>query len=125
MSATSRDEEYYDLLAHGQEPRRVPAGEAIFNQGDQGDGVYILRAGTVALSDGDRAIDKVSAPGLFGEMALIEREPRSLSAVAETDVELVELSARHFWVLVDETPYFARLVMSVMAQRLRRRGGST
>jgi hypothetical protein len=32
---------------------------------------------------------------------------------------------RQFWVLVHETPYFAQLVMSVMADRLRRAGGST
>lgn len=58
-------------------------------------------------------------------MALIEHEPRSLTAVAATDVVLVEIAARHFWVLVHETLYFAQLVMSVMAQRLRGRGGTT
>jgi CRP-like cAMP-binding protein len=62
----------------------------------------------------------VTAPGLFGEMALIEDAPRALTAVAATDATIIEIPARHFWVLVHDTPYFAQLVMSVMAQRLRR-----
>jgi CRP-like cAMP-binding protein len=58
-------------------------------------------------------------------MALIEDVPRSLTAVASSDLELFAIPARHFWVLVHDTPYFAQLVMSVMAQRLRRAGGTT
>jgi len=124
--STVRDsDEYYDLLAHGRMPSSFPAGEVIFQQGVQGDCMYILREGSVALKDGDRLVDTVAAPGLFGEMALIENEPRALAAVAATDVVLVEIPVRYFWVLVHETPYFAQLVMSVMAQRLRRQGGST
>jgi CRP-like cAMP-binding protein len=57
---------------------------------------------------------------MFGEMALIDREPRSATAVAETDCELVVIDKRRFWFLVQETPYFAEIVMRVMADRLRR-----
>jgi CRP-like cAMP-binding protein len=85
----------------------------------------IVRAGSVDLKDGERVVDRVDAPGLFGEMALIERKPRALTAVAGDDAEIVEISAHEFWALVHETPRFAHLVMSVMAQRLRRAGGST
>lgn len=58
-------------------------------------------------------------------MALIEDEPRALTAIAATDAVLVEIPVRHFWVLVHDTPYFAQLVMSVMARRLRRTGSTT
>jgi CRP-like cAMP-binding protein len=40
--------------------------------------------------------------------------------VAEPGAVLVEIPARYFWLLVHETPYFAQLVMRVMARRLRR-----
>ena len=53
-------------------------------------------------------------------MAVIDREPRSATAVAETDATLVSIDKRRFWFLVQETPYFAEIVMRVMAQRLRR-----
>ena len=54
-------------------------------------------------------------------MELIDREPRSASAVAATGCELVSIEKRRFWFLVQETPYFAETVMRVMAERLRRR----
>ena len=116
------DDEYYELLAHGRDSRRIAAGEVIFAQGDRADGMYVVREGSVALTEGDRVLETVAAPGLFGEMALIEDEPRSLSARAETEVVVVEIPTRHFWVLVHDTPYFAQLVMRVMSQRMRRRG---
>ena len=125
MSPGPSSDEYYDLLTRGQTPRDVPAGEVVFQQGEHGDRMYIVRDGSVALKDGDRVVETVAAPGLFGEMALIESKARSLNAVAATDVVLVEIPVRLFWVLVHETPYFAQLVMSVMAQRLRSRGGTT
>lgn len=83
-----------------------------------------VRSGSVDLRDGDHVIETVTAPGLFGEMALIEDEPRSLSAVATGEASVIEIPARHFWVLVHDAPYFAQLVMGVMAQRLRRQSGA-
>jgi CRP/FNR family transcriptional regulator, cyclic AMP receptor protein len=113
-------EQYYDLLSEGRTAISLEAGELVFTRGDEGDAMYIVREGAVALKDGDRVVETVTAPGLFGEMALIEDEPRSLTAVASTEAVLVEVPTRHFWVLVHDTPYFAQLVMSMMAQRLRR-----
>ena len=57
----------------------------------------------------------MTAPGLFGELALIEDEPRALTAVAASDAAIIEIPGRQFWVLVHDTPYFAQLVMGVMA----------
>lgn len=124
MSTSLGSDEYYDLLAEGRETLSFAAGEPIFQQGEQGESIFVVRDGSVTLKDGDRLIETVSAPSLFGELALIEHEPRSLTAVAATDAVLVEIPVRHFWVLVHETPYFAQLVMTVMAQRLRRRSGT-
>lgn len=125
MSTGVSREELYGLLARAGQSLTVLAGGVIFEQGEPGDKMYVISDGTVALKNGDQVIDTAAAPGIFGEMALIDDEPRSLTAVADTDVELTEIQARHFWVLVHETPYFAHLVMSVMAGRLRRAGSNT
>ena len=125
MSSGVSREELYALLARAGQPVTVSAGGVIFEQGERGDKMYVVSDGTVALKNGDQVIDTAAAPGIFGEMALIDDEPRSLTAVADTDVELTEIQARHFWVLVHETPYFAHLVMSVMAGRLRQAGSTT
>ena len=92
----------------------------IFNEGDEGDAMFIVTDGTVALKNGDRVVDRITAPALFGELALIENDPRALTAVADTDIDIYTIPARHFWVLLHDTPYFAQLVMHEHAQRLRR-----
>jgi CRP-like cAMP-binding protein len=119
MPLMQRPEELYGLVVKGRPRRAAPAGEVIFEQGTAGDRMYILASGSVALKNGEETIETLSAPGMFGEMVLIEDAPRALTAVADSDAELVEIPERHFWVLVHETPYFAQLVMSVMAKRLR------
>ncbi len=115
-------DEYYELLASGGTPSGFAAGEVIFEKGDDADCMYVLREGSIALKDGDQLVATISAPNLVGEMALIDSQPRSLTAVADTDVELAGVPVRQFWILVHETPYFAHLVMSTMAGRLRRTG---
>jgi CRP/FNR family transcriptional regulator, cyclic AMP receptor protein len=119
------NDEYYELLSEGRAPVTFQAGELIFEQGDPGDVMYVVRHGSVMLRDGEHLIETVAAPGLFGELALIQDEPRSLTAVAADDAVLVEIPARHFWILVHDTPYFAQLVMTVMARRLRGTGITT
>ena len=120
MSTTQSTDELYALLGRAGEVRRVPAGKLIFERGERASSMFILTAGTVALKLGDDVLESVHAPGLFGELALIDYEPRSLTAVAEGEVEVVEIPERRFWILVHETPRFAQLVMRVMADRLRR-----
>ena len=63
---------------------------------------------------------ELSADDIFGEMALIDSEPRSATALAVTDVELVAVSEKQFLFLVSQTPYFALKVMRTLAQRLRK-----
>ena len=64
-------------------------------------------------------MSELAANDIFGEMALIDNQPRSATAVAVTDVELVPVSEKQFLFLVGQTPYFALKVMRVLAQRLR------
>ena len=121
MSTVQRREDLFEMLAQARPPRSLAAGEVIFTEGDPGDAMYLLTAGSVALSKGDEVVTSVSAPAEFGELALIDDSPRSLGARAETDVELVMIPAQLFWVLVHETPYFAHMIMSQMAHRIRER----
>jgi CRP/FNR family cyclic AMP-dependent transcriptional regulator len=124
MSSVESHEALYTLLERAGKPRPFSAGEIVFEKGDRGDAMFVVAHGRVVLKDGERTYDTVEAPGLFGEMALIESKPRALTAVADDEVELVEIPTRTFWVLVHDTPYFAQLVMSVMADRLRRASGT-
>lgn len=124
MSFVQSDEDLYGLLARAGDLRKWAPGAVIFEKGSHGDVMYVVESGTIALKNGETTLDTVAAPGLFGELALIESKPRALTAVAETEVGLVEIPVRTFWVLVNETPYFAQLVMRVMAERLRSATGT-
>ena len=118
--ASDTYQRYVGLLASSGEAETYRAGQTVFDEGDEGDRLFVVRSGSVALSVRGRALESVGAGGLFGEMAVIDREPRSATAVAEVDSELVAIDKRRFWFLVQETPYFAEIVMRVMADRLRR-----
>ena len=120
MSSVESHEALYALLGRAGESKPLASGSVVFEKGDPGEVMYVLTSGSVDLLDGDRVVATVESPGLFGEMALIVSKQRSLGAVVHDDAELVEISSRAFWILVHETPYFARLVMRVMADRLRR-----
>ena len=120
MSETDVQERYIGLLQRSGEGEDFTAGTTIFTQGDPADRMYVVSSGSVSLSFGGRVLETVGPGGLFGEMAVIEREPRSGTAVAETDTTLVGIDKRRFWFLVQETPFFAEIVMKVMASRLRR-----
>ena len=120
MTSDETYQRYIALLYGSGEAEEFPAGATIFAEGAAGERLYIVRAGRVSLSAHGDVLETVAPGGIFGEMAVIDREPRSATAVAESECDLVAIDKRHFWFLVQETPYFAEIVMRVMADRLRR-----
>ncbi len=100
--------------------KSVAKGEVIFDQGAPGDVMYLIKSGSVSLMRGDTLLETVEANGIFGEMALVDSEPRSARAVAASDCQLIPVDPKWFFFMVEETPYFARHVMKIMADRLRR-----
>jgi CRP/FNR family transcriptional regulator, cyclic AMP receptor protein len=107
------------LTGNSIETRRVRAGGVIFHEGEQADELFVIKSGYVRIQIGNRVMADLTADDIFGEMALIDSEPRSATAVAVTDVELVPISEKQFLFLVGQTPHFALKVMRALAQRLR------
>ncbi len=94
-------------------------GEVIFHEGDPGEVMYLVKEGQVAIKTGETTLTTLDQGDLFGEMALISRDPRSATAVAKTDCKLLPVDEEKFLYLVQQTPYFALYMMSVLADRLR------
>jgi CRP-like cAMP-binding protein len=107
------------LTGNNIDAQQVKAGSVIFREGEAADRLFVIKSGEVRIQIGNRSITELSAGDIFGEMALIDNEPRSATAVAMTDVELVPVSEKQFLFLVSQTPYFALKVMRVLARRLR------
>jgi CRP/FNR family cyclic AMP-dependent transcriptional regulator len=110
----------FSLLAgNGIATRTAKAGEIIFNEGDKAEELFVIKSGQVGIRLGNRTLSELPANSIFGEMALIDGAPRSATAVALTDVELIPVSEKQFLFLVSQTPFFALKVMRVLARRLR------
>ena len=107
------------LTGNDIETRRIRAGDVIFREGEKADELFVIKSGHVRIQVGNRTMADLATDNIFGEMALIDSEPRSATAVAITDVELVPISEKQFLFLVTQTPYFALKVMRILAQRLR------
>ncbi len=111
---------FLNLFRH-KEGKHYAAGQTIIEAGTQGSSMYVVLNGEVEIHVGSGAEPSVGGPGtIFGEMALIDDDPRSATVVAKTDCRLLEIDHRRFESLVSETPYFALEVMHVMADRLRK-----
>lgn len=95
------------------------AGQAIFDEGETGDQMYVVLAGEVDLYIRGRPVETLGEGGVLGEMALLEAAPRTASAVARTNCKLVPVTQKRFNLLVQHTPDFALQIMRVMAGRLR------
>lgn len=95
------------------------AGTTVFKEGDPGTEMYVLLKGVVELSVRGKVIARVGKAGLFGEMAIIDNNPRSATAHASTNCEVVVVDQKRFLEMVHETPDFAIDVMRVLVSRLR------
>src|SRR5260370_18909785 len=96
--------------------------DVIFNQGDVGDGLYIVLAGRVRIATNDHfGRERVLAfygPGeFFGDMAVLTGAPRSASATASTDVRLLQLRKDDFDILVTTNVGIMRGMMRVIVDR--------
>lgn len=109
-----------ELFHHETDLRELPAGATLFREGDLGDLMYVLIAGSAEISVGGRVVETAEAGAIVGEMAMIDDGARSATVVAKNDCKFVPIDRRRFNFLVQQTPNFALHVMRVIAHRLRR-----
>jgi CRP/FNR family transcriptional regulator, cyclic AMP receptor protein len=107
------------LTGNDIESRYFKAGSTVFREGDEAHELFVIKSGKVRIQIGNRTLTELGPDTIFGEMALIDSEPRSATAIAVTDVELVPVGEKQFLFLVSQTPYVALKVMRVLVQRLR------
>jgi CRP/FNR family transcriptional regulator, cyclic AMP receptor protein len=106
-------------------PTPYAPGQVIFEEGQTRDFMYVVKKGEVDILIRGQVVETVGEDGFFGELALIDHSPRSAAAIAKTDSILIKIDERQFLYLVQETPFFALLVMRTMAARIRRRNSQT
>ena len=112
-------------LAHLVRERRHPKGTLILSQGDQGDTLFLIRSGQVKVSvvaeDGREVILSVLGPGsFFGELALLDDEPRSAHVTAMEETVLLQLHRDDFRNRLKFAPDLPISLLRELSQRLRR-----
>ena len=113
----------FNILKREKEVRSIEAGQPIFTEGEAGDAMYAVVEGEVNIVLRGQVLETVGEGGIFGELALVDDQPRSASAIARTPCKVAVIDQRRFSVLIQQTPFFAVEVMHVMAERLRRKTG--
>ena len=108
----------------GNQVRKFPADHVIFKEGDQGDCAYLIEKGSVLIylvKDGNEIPLKVAGEGeVFGEMALIDDEPRSASCRTTSDTQLIVVSKEQLMGRIRAADPVVRLLMQALLERLRR-----
>jgi CRP-like cAMP-binding protein len=104
--------------------RRYPRNTTIVEEGLPGDYMYILRDGRVKVTklseDGrEKILDFLEAGSFVGEMALLERGPRSASVKTLSPVRVLALSRTDFIALLRKSPDLALAVIQELSRRLR------
>ena len=104
-----------DLL----EEVNADANEIIFKQGESGDSMYIIIDGKVRVHTDERVLNHLGESEVFGEMALLDPEPRLASITAMEPTRLFRLDQSPFYQLMAERPEVATGIIGVLTKRLR------
>lgn len=118
-------EEELERFAELTRERSYPKGSVILFQDDPGDSLFVLRAGRVKVvligEDGREVILGVLEPGAhFGELALIDDQPRSAHVIAMEEAQLLVLRREDFKRRVEANPTVAWALLTELSRRLRR-----
>ena len=109
-----------NLFDKDQEYTIAATGLVVFRAGDAADRMYAVIEGQVDIVINGQLVETVETGGVFGEMALIEDRPRVATATVSAQAKLVSIDRKRFLFLVQQNPYFAIQLMTVMASRLRK-----
>jgi len=119
------DDTASSALESSMESVNLHRGEILFNEGDDGDKLYVIVSGKVKLGrsspDGRENLLAVLGPGqMFGELSFFDPGPRSTTVTAVTDVEMRTLGHEALSPVLNEHPEVAKALLYQLARRLRR-----
>ena len=106
-------------IAEIAEEQPMASGEQIFAEGEPGDALYLIVEGRVKVHKGEKELVRLGVRDVFGEMAVLDSEPRSASVTAVEDAVLLKIGRDDFRDILTERPEIAMGVMKVLPRRLR------
>ncbi len=110
-------------LVNTMHPREYQKGEKVFNSGDIGTSVVLIRKGGIEITAGEKLLAELHAGDFFGEVALVIDEPRTADAVTSEESELIFFLRSDLEEWIQRSPrdgaQFMLNIAKVLAARLR------
>ena len=111
-------------LGHKATRHELAKDEVLMHKGDVGDSLFMINKGWFKIvtedANGSELIINQTGPGeTIGEMALLDRAPRSATAIASSDAEVLELNQDAFYEILDQRPDLALELIRSFSSRLR------
>jgi CRP/FNR family transcriptional regulator, cyclic AMP receptor protein len=107
------------LIRKELEEVKVPPGRLLCEQGTIGREFFLIVEGQASVKRNNRKVATLGPGQYFGELALLDRRPRSASVTSDTDMTLLVLGQRQFNGVLDAVPALSRKLLSAMSTRLR------
>jgi CRP-like cAMP-binding protein len=102
---------------------KIPAGGLIFDEGEVGTEMFVIQSGTVEIlkrvKGGEKSLATLEKGDFFGEMSILEEVPRTATARAKTDVELVRINQSTFDEMLRHNGEIAVRMLRKLSRRLR------
>jgi CRP-like cAMP-binding protein len=119
------DEDASATLMASMTQTRLERGDVLFTEGDQGDRLYVIREGKIKLgrrsADGRENLVAILGPGeMFGELSLFDPGPRTMTATAVAETQLLGIGNDDLNGLLEGRPSVAKVLLAALAKRLRR-----
>ena len=114
-----------DKATFDQHVRLFEPGATVFREGDAGREMFIIISGVVEIrkstsSTSSKVLTTLQNGDMFGEMAIIEKQPRSATAVAVRPTKVLVLNEKLYDSMLVSNPDFARKMSKVLSERIRR-----
>jgi CRP/FNR family transcriptional regulator, cyclic AMP receptor protein len=107
-------------IAHISKIVEAPVGTVLTEIGAPGNSFFFIIDGRVSVHTQVGPGEPLRPGDFFGEMSLLDGEPRSATITATTDVRLLIVEHSHFWRLLSEAPDLVRRILIVLSRRVRR-----
>ncbi len=101
-----------EVLAFGR-------GETIFNEGEMGDALFVIVRGHVTIFHNQMPLATLGPGEAFGEMAVLDEVPRSATAVAKDETEVLAIGSEEFYEMLHEQVEIAEGIIRMLTHRLR------
>jgi CRP/FNR family transcriptional regulator len=116
---SSLDSRHLKTLSQAAVDRTYNPGDLIVPQGEKGIGFYLVAEGQVAVEKSGKTVATLGPGQFFGEMALIDEQPRTASVKAVSKSRCYVLSSWEFWGSVAKDPEALRTLLRETVRRLR------